>query len=104
VAWFAPDGEARIGADWIIALWAVERVPLSNETAGDEPGSIRTPGETADASEVNVTNRPSYDVQLNDTTHPGEVAIIDFADLLGTPVEFQHIEEIVNYHPGCLEE
>ena len=44
------------------------------------------------------------------TPGPGEVAVdvraagINFADLLGTPVEFQHFEEIVNYHPGCLEE
>lgn len=104
VAWFAPDGEARIGADWIIALWSVDRVPVSNETAADGTGSIRTPGQTVDATDLNVPSRPDYDIQLNDTTHPGEVAIIDFADLLGTPVEFQHFEEIVNYHPGCLEE
>lgn len=105
VAWFAPDGEARIGSDWIIALWSVERVPVSNETARGEIGTVRDPGRVVDTSDVTVDVRPNYDVQLTDLPeHAGAIAIIDFLDRLGTPAELEFFEEIITHHPGCLQE
>ncbi len=104
VAWFAPDGEARIGGDWIIALWSVERVPVSGETAADTP-EVRQPGEAFEAADVNVDTRPDYDIQVEQVpNHAGAVAIVDFLDRLGTPAELDLVEELIAFHPGCLEE
>lgn len=105
VAWFAPEGVARIGGDWIIALWAVDRVAVSDETfTGDAPETSRPGGGFYEGSDVNVEARPSYDIQLNGVPeHAGAIAIIDFLDRLGTPAELALVEELITHHPGCLE-
>ena len=105
VAWFAPDGEARIGSDWIIALWSVERVPVAGETAAGDAPEVRQPGDTFEAADVNVDARPEYDIQIDQVPgHVGALAIIDFLDRLGTPAELDLVEELITFHPGCLEE
>jgi len=105
VAWFAPDGQARVGGDWIIALWSVERVPVSDETASGIAPDVRRPDETIETAEPNADSRPGYDIQLDQVPeHAGAVAIIDFLDRLGTPAELDLVEELISYHPGCLGE
>ena len=106
VAWFAPDGVARIGGDWIVALWAVERVHVSDDVRGGDAPETRAPGvgtaTTYEGSGDVRENRQSFDIQLNVTEHPGALAIIDFLDRLGTPAERILLEELITYHPGCL--
>ena len=106
VAWFAPDGVARIGGDWIIALWSVERVPVSDETARGDAPEVRQPGGTFyEGADINFDARPSYDIQLSGVPdHAGAVAIIDFLDRLGTAAELSLVEELITHHPGCLED
>lgn len=103
VAWFAPDGVARIGRDWIIALWQAERVPVSDETwTGDAPETNRPGNGYYEGSDINVEARPSYDIQLNGVPESaGAIAIIDFLDRLGTPAELELYEELIQRHPGC---
>ncbi len=104
VAWFAPDGEARVGRDWIIALWQMERVPVSDETRTDDaPETNRPSGGFYEGSDVNVEARPSYDIQLDGVPESAAaVAILDFLDRLGTPAELALVEELITHHPGCL--
>ncbi|MCB9592341.1 MAG: hypothetical protein H6719_06385 [Sandaracinaceae bacterium] len=102
VAWFAPDGVARIGGDWIIALWSVERVAISDETARGDAPEITTPGTYYNGADINVEARPSYDIQLtNVPEHAGAIAIVDFLDRLGTAAELELYEELITHHPGC---
>lgn len=102
VAWFAPDGEARIGSEWIIALWGVERVPTSGETSGEPSvGGTYTTTTTTDAE---FDTRGTYDIELSIAPSAGEATVIEFLDRLGTPEELAYLEELITYHPGCLQE
>lgn len=104
VAWFAPDGEPRIGADWIIALWTVERVPVSDETYSEGSTETRASGSYYMAPDA-IDTRLGYDIELVSAgPTAAEVAIIAFLDVLGTPDELAAIEELVTHHPGCLRE
>lgn len=106
VAWFAPNGEAQIGRDSIVALWeVVDRHPISNETeAGTTPDLVHENGVIE--SSIVLADQTSLDVQQTDLTplHPGAVqVIIDFADRVGTEQAYRLMERLSNSHPGCLE-
>lgn len=105
VAWFAPDGEALIDREAIVALWRVRPMSGEVETEGsydvtepptiDATGYVRSDTQTIDGldSAQEVESTP-YDAV--------EERIIEFFDRAGTPEEFEMIREIGAYHPGCL--
>lgn len=105
VAWFAPDGEARIGRDWIVALWRVHHgsaTPISGELEGSEPPTVNaTAGSYAGEAAV-LDNGGTYDIEMRPELQTGaESTIIEFWDRLGTPDELQMLEELYAHHPGC---
>ncbi len=107
VAWFAPEGEARIGRDWIVALWSVERMPISDETYSEGAPEVSVPvSNYVDADNAALDGRLNYDIGLSRVVGPtaAEATIIEFADRLGTPDELAALEELVTAHPGCLQE
>lgn len=106
VAWFAPDGEARIGRDWIVALWTVERIPVSDETYSDGEPTVSVPTSNYIDADAILDRRSSYDIELNQVVRPSaaETTILEFLDRLGSPEELAAIQELVSAHPGCLRE
>lgn len=110
VAWFAPDGEAIIGRDTIMALWEVVSItavtPIADRTASNESYVVNEPDEgTVDAViDVGLANElPAGDREITELQpSPAHQALLDFADRLGTPDELPMLEELVTYHPGCL--
>lgn len=106
VAWFAPEGEARIGRDWIVALWNMERVPVSDETYSSGEPEVNVPGTTYVDADAALDRRLGYDIELSQIVgvSAAEATIIEFLDRLGTPDELAAIQELVSAHPGCLEE
>ena len=104
VAWFAPDGEAQIGRDFIVALWPVEgRTPISGETRpGEDPGVTQPNGVIAAPGTSIETEASIAEPQL--TLDDGITAVImDFYDRVGTPEMWLLLQELQGAHPGCLE-
>lgn len=104
VAWFAPDGEARIGRDWIVALWRVQRTPVDGELAGSEAPTVSPSGTVS--GEVDPTTivdmGDTYEIELRpEVQNSAEMTIIEFWDRLGTPDEISMLEELYQHHPGC---
>lgn len=102
VAWFAPDGAALIGREFIVALWRV--VPIAGEVAPGEVTDVTVPPtlttsltyvreEIAEVDPEQVTTSPYQDAADR---------IIEFYDRAGTPDEAIMIRELGGYHPGCL--
>ena len=106
VAWFAPDGEARIGRDWIVALWSVERTPISDDTYAEGTPEVNVPASNYIGGAATLDSRPNYDIELTQVVglSAAESRIIEFVDRLGSPDELAALEELVTAHPGCLEE
>lgn len=109
VAWYAPEGEAVVSRETIIALWSVVDRTEINDTlaAGEEPGLVQTPGTSEAASLPSVL--PEYEGALVDSdltvTNPrssAEIAILDFLDRLGSPEELPMMRELGGAHPGCI--
>lgn len=112
VAWFAPDGEARIGRDWIVALWSVERgrverasseAPNATPIVGEvEAGEAPTVNPSLSADVEAPAAAGTYDIELRpELQTAAEATIIEFWDRLGTPDELQMLEELYAHHPGC---
>ncbi|MGE0786092.1 MAG: hypothetical protein AB7S26_10415 [Sandaracinaceae bacterium] len=118
VAWFAPDGNARIGREWIVALWRVQRTTMSRTIAdglvqSGEPSIVAAPS-TSNATSNAASNGhdataavlaegvDGYDIELRtETQSAAEVTVIEFRDRLGTPEELSMLEELYLHHPGC---
>ncbi len=105
VAWFAPDGEARIGRDWIVALWRVHRAPLQGELAGASAPPVNQPGLVQDDAAIGGLG-DGFEPRDIELLHPDlvgapESVIIEFWDRLGTPEELSMLEELYAHHPGC---
>ncbi|MFK7987452.1 MAG: hypothetical protein AB8I08_15630 [Sandaracinaceae bacterium] len=109
VAWYAPEGEAIVSRETIIALWGVvERTPINDTlAAGEEPSVVLTPGTNEAASLPSLL--PEYEGVLVDSeltvTNPrnsAETAILDFLDRLGSPEELPMMRELGGAHPGCI--
>ncbi len=108
VAWHAPEGQAIIARDSIVAVWdVVQRREISGELS-EAPGlgtSVITPGSTDVVVDLDET--PTIDVDLANLgaqeigPTPAEQTIIDFLDRLGSDLEQFYIARIVFYHPGC---
>jgi len=110
VAWFAPDGQALIGREFIVSLWrVVEREPIAGEVAPGEEYDVTEPP-SADGVAYLRPDEGAYasaaDVdpeQVEPTPYDfAAEAIIEFFDRAGTPEELAIIEELGGYHPGCL--
>jgi len=106
VAWFAPEGVARVNRDGIIAAWdVVERTPTSGELDNAEVGVVE-PGDqdvfvvVADPSGVHVDN-PAQAARVELPANAIDLAILDFQDLF-TLEELRVIQELTGHHPGCL--
>jgi len=125
VAWFAPDGEARIGRDWIVALWRVQRASaqelargelpsgaaaVSDDTFSDAPPAVNAPAYHDDAATLGPG--ATYEIEARPELRGGaevggaevggaEVTLIEFWDRLGTPDELTMLEELYQHHPGC---
>ena len=99
VAWYAPEGEAIIGRDTIMALWSVTHVtPIDGRVEGGSDGNST---DTGVAVVFTGNGDLGRDFVIVGPTNV-EKTLIDFADRVGSFDEAQAIEELGAYHPGCI--
>lgn len=104
VAWFAPDGEAIVSTDNIVALWdVIERgTPVENETyIPHQPETVIIPGEIV-VGNHNVEEEFGINVDIGvDVTTAPEVALMDWYNLVGTQDELRALRLMELHHEGC---
>ena len=104
VAWFAPEGEAIIDRDYIVALWEVvdRGTPLNDETYSPaQPPEVINPGEIV-VGTYPVHRELGVDVEVGQIDQGApSVAIIDWHNKAGTQEELRMMRLLQSHHTGC---
>ncbi len=104
VAWFAPEGEAIIDRDYIVALWEVvdRGTPLRDETfSPEQPTPVINPGEIV-VGQYNVQAELGLDLEVGQIDQGAAgVAIINWHNKAGTQEELRMMRLLQTHHTGC---
>jgi hypothetical protein len=105
-AWYAPNDEAIISRDTLLALWEVYDTV---EGATPTNGVLSDVGTPVVVDSARTEEEPSFEVPGQDAeidvevrSAPGLAILTDFEDRLLDPEMARLMRDVLSGHPGCL--